>query len=230
MLSDAPVIEEVLPKFQKYIGDSILVGHNVNFDINFLYDEFERILNKKLSNEYIDTMRIARKIYPELEHHRLSDIAEKCKIDTLGAHRALIDCEVTNRVFMQMKEEVLRKYQDINEFSIIKKNHYYDQKAKAKNILANTTEFDENHPLFGKKCVITGALEKMTRQEAMQNIANYGGVNEDNVTKKTNYLILGNNDYNRTKQKGKSTKYLKAEQYKLDKCEIEMIPEQYFMI
>ena len=38
MVKDAPLINEVLPRFIDFIGDEILVGHNINFDINFVYD------------------------------------------------------------------------------------------------------------------------------------------------------------------------------------------------
>ena len=49
---------EVLKEFREFAGDSILVGHNVNFDINFIYDKFEKYLETPLSNDFIDTMKI----------------------------------------------------------------------------------------------------------------------------------------------------------------------------
>lgn len=71
MLEDAPSIEEVISDIRDCIGGDILVGHNVNFDINFLYDAMERSLDLPLGNDYVDTMRIARKALPDLPHHRL---------------------------------------------------------------------------------------------------------------------------------------------------------------
>lgn len=62
----------------------------------------------------------------------------------------------------------------------------------------------------------------------MQIVADLGGKNADNVTKKTNYLILGNNDYCKSIKDGKSSKQKKAEKLKLDGYDIEIIPENVF--
>jgi len=68
----------------------------------------------------------------------------------------------------------------------------------------------------------------MSRKEAMQLVADVGGVNADSVTKKTNFLILGNNDYCPLVKDGKSNKQKKAEKLKLDGNDIEVIPENVF--
>ena len=98
----------------------------------------------------------------------------------------------------------------------------------AKEITTEKTEFDETHPLFEKVCVFTGTLEKMQRKEAMQLVADFGGVPGDSVTKKTNYLILGNNDYCKTIKDGKSSKQKKAEKMILDGADLQIIPEAVF--
>lgn len=77
MLSTAPAIQSVLPQYKDFIGDSILVGHNVNFDINFIYDNFMKYLSQPLENDYIDTMRLSRRIHPEFPHHRLKDLSTR---------------------------------------------------------------------------------------------------------------------------------------------------------
>ena len=83
-------------------------------------------------------------------------------------------------------------------------------------------------PIDGKVCVFTGALEKMLRKDAMQLIANLGGINGDSVTSKTNFLILGNNDYCASIKDGKSSKHKKAEQLILKGQDIQIIPETVF--
>jgi len=62
----------------------------------------------------------------------------------------------------------------------------------------------------------------------MQLVADFGGINEDTVTKQTNFLVLGNNDYCSTIKDGKSTKQKKAEAYKLKGSDIEIISENVF--
>lgn len=79
-----------------------------------------------------------------------------------------------------------------------------------------------------KHCVFTGKLEKMIRKDAMQLVVNVGGILDNSVTKKTNYLILGNNDYCSSIKDGKSSKHKKAEKYKLEGQDIEIIDEDTF--
>ena len=90
------------------------------------------------------------------------------------------------------------------------------------------TEFDEDNPFFEKVCVFTGVLEKMKRSDAAQLVVDLGGICGNSVTKKTNYLILGNNDYCPTIRDGKSTKQKKAEELKLKGNDIEIISENTF--
>jgi len=98
----------------------------------------------------------------------------------------------------------------------------------AKDIQASTTDFDVTSPIFEKMFVFTGTLERMTRKEAMQLVVDRGGLCGDAVNKKTNFLVLGNNDYCSTIKDGKSTKQKKAEQLKLAGCDIEIISENVF--
>ena len=202
MLASAPIVADVLPKFLNFVGDSVVVGHNVNFDINFIYDTCASVLKKSFSNDFVDTMRF-----------NIGDAVE---------HRALADVEQTNRCYLYMKQ-----YMEENAISIESllptKNG-----ISAKDIQATTTDFDETSSVYEKVFVFTGALERMTRKEAMQLVVDRGGLCDDGVNKKTNYLVLGNNDYCSTIKDGKSTKQKKAEQLKLAGCDIEIISENVF--
>ena len=81
------------------------------------------------------------------------------------------------------------------------------------------------NPLSGRHCVFTGRLERYKRREAMKIVAELGGVNERGVTRRTNVLILGNEEY---RKREKSRKHRKAEKLVLAGQEIEMIPENVF--
>lgn len=67
MLSTAPNITDVLPEFLDFIGDSIVIRHNVNFDINFIYDTCIEILHKPFKNNFIDTMRLSRRLFQQFQ-------------------------------------------------------------------------------------------------------------------------------------------------------------------
>lgn len=110
MLATAPPSEAVLSAFRQFLGDAIIVGYNVNFDVNFLYDSFEKHLGMPLENDYIDILRMARKLYPQLPHHRLSDMVAYFGLVNAHAHRALSDCEVTQQCFERFAREAQYQY------------------------------------------------------------------------------------------------------------------------
>ena len=225
MINTAPDIKDVLPQFLSFIGSDIVIGHNVNFDINFLYDASMHITSRPFTNSFVDTMRISRRLHPDQKHHRLKDLAERYSIDYHGSHRSRRDCEITKLCFDSLSHEILQIYNSYDNFMPVYKQH---QGVKARDILSETNVFNESHALYGKVCVFTGSLEKMTRREAMQIVANLGGINADSVTKKTNYLILGCNDYCKSIKDGKSNKQKRAEQLQLEGIDISVISEDVF--
>lgn len=116
MTRDAPELEKVLKEFKDFLKDDIIVGHNVNFDINFLYDNFVEVLGITLSNNFIDTLRISRKLLPELKHHKLDNLIDYYRIETRDKHRALNDCVLTNKVYICMCHTVYDRYGNWNDF------------------------------------------------------------------------------------------------------------------
>ena len=102
MVENALSIEEVLPRFIDFIEDEILVGHNVNFDINFIYDNLIKLGKEPLKNDFVDTLRLSRKLLPNLNHHRLSDLTNYYKINNKGSHRAMRDTEMTLEVLQML--------------------------------------------------------------------------------------------------------------------------------
>lgn len=92
----------VLQEFRKFLDKDIIVGHNVNFDINFIYDNMEENLNEYLSNDFVDTLRISRKVLPNLRHHKLDDLIRYFNLTRRNEHRALNDCILTNQVYINL--------------------------------------------------------------------------------------------------------------------------------
>lgn len=223
MLDGAPAAADVLPLFHAFISDSVLVGYNVNFDINFLYDTMLP-LSLVLSNPFIDVLRIARRLLPDLKNHKQTTLADHFGIVPDVAHRALSDCETCNSIYVNLQNEIITKFGSLDVF----KSSCAPHNLKAADVTAATTDFDKTHPLYGKVCVFTGTLEKMVRKDAMQLVVNLGGICGDSVTKKTNYLILGNNDFCASIKDGKSAKQKKAEALALNGNDIQIISENVF--
>lgn len=229
MLSSSPALKDVIQPLFDFIGNDIIVGHSVNFDINFIYDACKQYLSKPLYNDFVDTLRIARLLYKE-NHNRLKDLSKKYNLSYDNAHRAEFDCLITNDILSIFNKEFTEKYGKNETISNVFRRYENGKliPTKAADITTDKTEFDIDNPIYGKTVVFTGALEKMVRKEAMQIVADYGGINGDNVTKNTNYLVLGNNDYHNSLKGDKSSKQKKAENYKLKGYDIEIIPENVF--
>jgi len=107
MVAFEPYTQDVIPEFIRFIGDDILVGHNIKaFDMKFLWRDCEKYLGKTLGNNYIDTLRLARASLHGVENYRLTTLAEYYGCSTCGAHRALQDCRMNQRVFEALGKEI----------------------------------------------------------------------------------------------------------------------------
>ena len=108
MVKDAETIDKVMPKILEFVGDSVLVAHNADFDIGFLkYNA--KVLGLSMENTYIDTLRLAKALFPDYKKYKLGIIAENLGIEVLVAHRALDDVDTTVKVFNVMIDMLKNK-------------------------------------------------------------------------------------------------------------------------
>ena len=118
MVKDAPKIDEVFPKILEFIGDSVLVAHNADFDIGFLKYNASQ-LGYTLENTYLDTLRLAKELFPNYKKYKLGIIAENLGIKVEVAHRALDDVDTTVKVLKVMmnmlKEKGAKTVNDIDK-------------------------------------------------------------------------------------------------------------------
>lgn len=101
MVKDAETIDKVMPKILEFVGDSVLVAHNADFDIGFLKYNAQN-LGLKLENTYLDTLRLAKDLFPNYKKYKLGKIAENLGIKVEVAHRALDDVDTTVKVLNVM--------------------------------------------------------------------------------------------------------------------------------
>ncbi len=113
MVADAPSFDVALAEFLKFVGDYVLVGHNIHtFDMKFLYRDAEKYFGEIPGNDYIDTLRLARLCLPELGHYKLTDLSDYYGISTAGAHRALNDCRMNQIIYERLGAELEKKKED----------------------------------------------------------------------------------------------------------------------
>lgn len=101
MLAGQPDINRVLPAFFQFSEDTVLVGHNVAFDMAMLEMKREQT-GIKFENSVLDTMLLSDVIHPTRKNHSLEGIAERLGSEILGRHTALGDAMTTARLFLKM--------------------------------------------------------------------------------------------------------------------------------
>ncbi|VAV93467.1 DNA polymerase III epsilon subunit-related protein MSMEG4261, partial [hydrothermal vent metagenome] len=105
MVIDAPGIEEVLPSFLEFLGDAVIVGHNVRFDLSFLNAAAIRLGYGRLPHRHTDTLRLARRLVGnDLRNMKLSSLAAHFGSPVTPNHRALDDALATAHVFWALLE------------------------------------------------------------------------------------------------------------------------------
>ena len=118
MVKDAETIDKVMPKILEFVGDSVLVTHNADFDIGFLKYNANK-LGLSLDNTYLDTLRLAKDLFPDYKKYKLGKIAENLGIKVEVAHRALDDVDTTVKVLNVMlnmlKEKGVETLDDITK-------------------------------------------------------------------------------------------------------------------
>ena len=106
MLSGQPETKEVLKAFREFIGRSILVAHNADFDMGFLRWECSRT-GLSLSNRCICTLELSKTLYPGLSNYKLGTVARHAlgmEMPEGRCHRALDDARLTARIWLKMRE------------------------------------------------------------------------------------------------------------------------------
>ena len=107
MVAPAPTIESVLPAFVEFIGDAVVVGHNVRFDLGFLRANLARLGYPTLANRVVDTCTLARKLLgDEVTDHKLATLARHLRTAADPCHRALADASATAEVLHHLFERI----------------------------------------------------------------------------------------------------------------------------
>ncbi|HLF18347.1 MAG TPA: 3'-5' exonuclease [Candidatus Omnitrophota bacterium] len=128
MLIDAPTAQEFLPKMIDFIGGTPLAGHNIKFDLDFLCYELSLIGRKlKDTTPAIDTIKMAKRLLPQLSTYRLQNLAQYFGANVQETHRALADVKLTVTVITRLLDLAIKQGfttpQDIfKEFGVTKPN------------------------------------------------------------------------------------------------------------
>jgi DNA polymerase III subunit epsilon len=100
-LMGQPTIGEVLPEFQRFCEDTVLVAHNAAFDMRFL-ELKETATGIRFTQPVLDTLLLSVIVHPSQEGHNLEAVAERLGVSVIGRHTALGDALVTGEIFLRL--------------------------------------------------------------------------------------------------------------------------------
>ena len=118
-VANQPKINEVIGKFVEFIGDAVLVAHNAPFDMGFIKRDIKEYLNIDLENSVIDTLQMARDLFPDFKKYGLGDLNKSLGLALEKHHRAVDDSQATANMFIifleKYKEKGIEYLKDINK-------------------------------------------------------------------------------------------------------------------
>jgi len=116
MFADKPVIGEVLPEFLQFVGDSVIVGHHINFDIRMLHRQLKELYAVGISNAvWLDTMFLYQMAHEDQRHQPLEHLLEQYCVQCDQRHTALGDVVATAKVFVKIMKELPPSYKTIGD-------------------------------------------------------------------------------------------------------------------
>lgn len=137
MVKNAPVIEEVLPRFIEFCGDDhpVLVAQNADFDIAFVGHNCDE-LNIPFEYTYLDTLEIAKRLLPNLKNFKLNTLADALDIRLVQHHRAVYDAETTAEIMITFMQR-LKVEENVHTLE--------ELEAYGKRVLPNHKKIYANH-------------------------------------------------------------------------------------
>lgn len=240
---DCPLFPEVWKEVEPFLEGKIVVAHNTSFDMYALRDAFNEYGIDYPTFDYFCTLRIARYLIKGCYSYSLDVVLDylgikfeghhKADKDSLGCAELLLKClEIDGSTLDEMegKYNFHRGKFAPSTFIAHQANKNKQTKAQVLDSLEEHPELaDEDNYFYGKTVCFTGTCMYGTRKELLQKIKDIGGIPADSVTKKTEVLVVGQQDYRVVGDSGMSNKQNKAFQLLEKGQDIEILSESEFL-
>jgi DNA polymerase III epsilon subunit family exonuclease len=109
MVSGQPTAATVIPMFRDWAGEALMVAHNAPFDRFFIDTHYSEVFGYPSENTWLCSVRLARKLYPELKSKSLGPLCVALGIPTDTLHRAANDARATGQVLLRMFDDLAGK-------------------------------------------------------------------------------------------------------------------------
>jgi DNA polymerase III subunit epsilon len=219
-VADKPEFNELWFEIKPLIENKFLIAHNAGFDMSVLRRTLEAYRLPFPTLNYACSYIFSKKVWQGLPAY---DLKTLCKVNNieLKHHRAGADSKATAELTLRAFEIAgVMKIDDFPEKLKTTVGQLYDggyisSKTKRINIdladiIGDPTKHNTDSIFYGRTVVFTGALSSMIRAEAHQIIVDIGGFIRNSVSKDTDFLIVGQQDYRVVGDDGMSSKQDKA--------------------
>jgi len=180
MLESAPPLEQKLGEYLQFIGNDVLLGHNIRaYDVNVLNYACKALHLPLLGNNMLDTLHYARKCRINVISYRLPALARYFRIQ-YDAHRALNDCIANHYVYEKLKPTYIGVYHTAR-----------DKARQSTENMQNCTIHPEYADIAGKSIVLTGDFMIADEDAIRAKLESLGAFVKKDVSGKTDYLIIG---------------------------------------
>lgn len=221
-VADKPEFNETWKEILPLIQNQFLIAHNASFDISVLRKTLDTYNIPYPTLNYSCSYIFSKKVWEKLPAY---DLKSLCKLNNIDFkhHRAGEDSKATAQLTLKAfeisgvstPEDFIQKLR--TSIGQLFDGGYKPSETKrerknqgASQIVGDPTKHNPDSIFYGMTSVFTGTLSSMTRAEAQQTIANIGGVVGNGVTKDTDFLIVGQQDYRIVGEDGMSSKQEKA--------------------
>ena len=226
MVSGVPTINEVLPEFLNFIGNDVLVGHNINtYDLNIINIFTNKISGFSILNDFVDTLDLARHLIGiNVPNYKLKTLCEFWNIKNDNAHRAYSDVIANNECYQKMRNYITESYKSPYA------NNEGEEIFTHKN-LTNTyikCDFTTKIDIKDKTICLTGDFAVGSRKDIVDRISEFGGIVKKNVIKSLDYLVIGSMGSVDYKEGTLGGKYESAVKYNNSGANIAIVNEKDF--
>jgi len=220
---NSPSFPDVWKSVYPFLKGKIVVAHNTSFDMYALRDAFDDYKMEYPTFDYFCTLRISRYVIKGLYSYSLDKVLNYLGITFEGHHKADNDSKGCAELLvkcLEMENCTLEEMEDIHHFHRGKIGpntfvpHLAIKISKPKIMSVGFVEHpelvDEGNYFYNKYVCFTGTCIYGTRSQMLQRIKDIGGIPTDSVTRKTEVLVVGQQDYRVVGDSGMSSKQKKA--------------------
>jgi DNA polymerase III subunit epsilon len=243
-VQNQPEFPDIWPKILEFLQGKIVLAHNASFDFSVLRNtltEYGIVFPEII---YGCTRLIAKAVWPGLIRYKLTAVARLLGIE-FQHHDAMADAhaclEIADRACRQTESKTLVElanqfglhFGEIHSsgeysppYGILQSIHNKTQQLTSLSTKRSSASLNSSVKVFA----FTGTLRSMERKQAMQLVLEAEGQPEERVTKQTNFLVVGDQDYRHFAEgQTKSSKMRKAESLLASGQDIEIISEEDFL-